>query len=79
MAEGGPIQAAAPIDGAPPGPNAQALQQLVNRNELQDEAQRVGLCDGEDSHAVTRFMEEIIYVPDNLKLAVIRRTVTRME
>ena len=34
MAEGGPIQAAATVDGAPHGPkNAQALQQLVNRNE----------------------------------------------
>ena len=59
---------------AAPGPNAQALQQLVARNELQDEAQRVGLCDGEDPLAVRKYMEEMNFVPDELKLSVIRRT-----
>ncbi|ELT95731.1 hypothetical protein CAPTEDRAFT_211560 [Capitella teleta] len=56
------------------GPNQLALQALIDRNELADEAERVGLCDGLDSSSVKRYMEEMTYVPDNLKLRLMRRT-----
>ena len=58
--------------GVGPGPIAQALQQLVHHNELRDEAQRTGLCDGEDSLAVCKYTE-MNYVSHGLKLAVICR------
>lgn len=56
------------------GPNQQALQALLNRHELMDEVERVGRCDGSDATLVKRYMEELTYVPDNLKLPVMRKT-----
>ena len=59
---------------APPGPNQTALQALVDRNELADESDRVGLCDGTDPNLVKRYFDELVYVPDGMKLRVMRRT-----
>lgn len=56
------------------GANQVALQALVDRNELADEAERVGLCDGLDATAVKKYLEELEYVPNPLKIRVMRRT-----
>ena len=58
----------------PPGPNKRALQTLVDRNELADESDRVGLCEEIDPNLVKRYFDELVYVPDGMKLRVMRRT-----